>query len=93
MGTTTRGLALIAAVTGMSWAEEAARAQNVSLEVRTRDGRSEYHIGEPIALQIVFISSNKQYIVDTSFRNPALQGRQDDFLVEPQERQFSNVSQ
>ena len=35
MATAIRGLALIAAVAGMAWAEEVARAQDVSLEVRT----------------------------------------------------------
>jgi len=80
-----QGLVLIAGIGGMSWAEQPARAQDVSLEVRTKDGRSEYRMGEPIALQMAFASNNNQYIVDTSFRYPALQGRQDDFLVEPQD--------
>jgi hypothetical protein len=53
--------------------------------VRTKDGRTEYHMGEPIALQMAFTSSNKQYIVDTSFRYPALQGNQDDFLINTRE--------
>ena len=83
MATAIRGLALIAAAAGMAWAEEAARAQDVSLEVRTKDGRHEYRIGEPIPLELVFTSSSKQYMVDTSFRYPALQGNQDDFLVDP----------
>jgi len=61
------------------------RAQDVSLEVRTKDGRAEYRIGEPIVLQMVFTSTNKQYVVDTSFRYPALQGSQDDFLINPKE--------
>jgi hypothetical protein len=36
---------------------------------------------------LVFTSSNKQYIVDTSFRYPypALQRQQDDFLVDPRD--------
>jgi hypothetical protein len=42
-------------------------------------------MGEPIALQMVFTSTNKQYVVDTSFRYPALQGSQDDFLINPKE--------
>src|SRR5260370_19831395 len=85
MATAIRGLALIAAAAGMAWAEEVARAQDVSLEVRTKDGRREYRIGEAIPLQLVFISSSKQYMVDTSFRYPALQGKQDDFLVDPKD--------
>jgi len=76
---------LVATIGGRLWAEQLARAQDVSLEVRTRDGRAEYRVGEPIALQMVFTSTNKQYVVDTSFRYPALQGSQDDFLINPKE--------
>ena len=83
--TAIRGLMLVAAIGGMLWAEERARAQDVSLEVRTKDGRAEYRMGEPIALQMVFKSTNKQYVVDTSFRYPALQGSRDDFLINPKE--------
>jgi hypothetical protein len=83
--TAIRGLMLVAAIGGMLWAEQLARAQDVSLEVRTKDGRAEYRIGEPIALQMVFTSTNQQYVVDTSFRYPALQGSQDDFLINPKE--------
>jgi hypothetical protein len=57
-----RALMLIAAIYFMSVFEKPVRARDVSLDVRTKDGRSEYHIGEPIALQIVFASTNKQYI-------------------------------
>jgi hypothetical protein len=78
-------LVVIAAIVGMPWAERAAWGQDVSFEVRTKDGRSEYRIGEPIALQLVFTSSSKQYIVDTSFRYPELQRQQDEFLVNPGE--------
>lgn len=83
--TAIRGLMLVATIGGRLWAEQLARAQDVSLEVRTRDGRAEYRVGEPIALQMVFTSTNKQYVVDTSFRYPALQGSQDDFLINPKE--------
>lgn len=83
MRTAIRGLVLTA-IAGMSWA---ARAQDLSLELRTKDVRSEYRIGEAIALQLIFTSSNKQYIVDTSFRYayPGLQRQQDDFLVDPRD--------
>ena len=83
--TAIRGLLLVAAIGAMLRAEQLARAQDVSLEVRTKDGRAEYRMGEPIALQMVFTSSNKQYVVDTSFRYPALRGSQDDFLINPKE--------
>ncbi|HEY6267303.1 MAG TPA: hypothetical protein VIX11_03325 [Candidatus Acidoferrum sp.] len=83
--TAIRGLMQVAAIGGMLWAEQLARAQEVSLEVRTKDGRAEYRTGEPIPLQMVFTSTNKQYVVDTSFRYPALQGSQDDFLINPKE--------
>jgi hypothetical protein len=76
---------LVATIGGSLWAEQLARAQDVSLEVRTRDGRAEYRLGEPIALQMVFTSTNKQYVVDTSFRHPAPQRSQDDFLINPEE--------
>jgi hypothetical protein len=69
----------------MAWAERAAWGQDVSFEVRTKDGRSEHRIGEPIALQPVFTSSSKRYIVDTSFRYPELQRQPDEFLVNPSE--------
>jgi hypothetical protein len=78
-----RELMLIAAIGGMSWAEQPTCAQDVSLEVRTKDGRSGYHIGEPIALQLTFSSSSKQYIVDTSFRFPDLSRQMDEFIVSP----------
>jgi hypothetical protein len=76
---------LVATIGGSLWAEQLARAQDVSLEVRTRDGRAEYRLGEPIALQMVFTSTNKQYVVDTSFHHPAPQRSQDDFLINPEE--------
>ena len=83
--TATRWLILIVLIWHMSSGAKLSLAQDVSLEVRTKDGRTEYHMGEPIALQMVFASSNKQYIVDTSFRYPPLQGSQDDFVVNPKE--------
>jgi hypothetical protein len=83
--TATRWLILIGLISHMSSGAKLLLAQDVSLEVRTKDGRTEYHIGEPIALQMVFTSSNKQYIVDTSFRYPALQGSPDDFVISPKE--------
>jgi hypothetical protein len=83
--TAIRGLMLVATIGGSLWAEQLARAQDVSLEVRTRDGRAEYRLGEPIALQMVFTSTNKQYVVDTSFHHPAPQRSQDDFLINPEE--------
>ncbi len=78
-------VALFVALVGLSWGARIAGAQDVSLEIRTKDGRSEYRIGEPIALQLVFTSSNKQYMVDTSFRFPDIAKHQDEFLVSPVE--------
>jgi hypothetical protein len=83
--TVTRGAALLAIIWHISAAPKLTCAQDVSLEVHTKDGRTEYHIGEPIALEMVFTSSNKQYVVDTSFRYPALQEIQDEFLIAPKE--------
>jgi hypothetical protein len=79
------GVVLIAAGIGLWWGEQAAWAQDVSLEARTKDGRSEYRIGEPIALQLTFSSTSKQYIVDTSFRFPDLLRQMDEFIVSPSE--------
>lgn len=84
IGATLRESGLIALIVALSGAE-VALAQDVSFQVRTKDGRSEYRIEEPIALQLVFISSSKQYIVDTSFRYPEFQGQRDEFLVSPAE--------
>lgn len=78
-----RALLLLAAILGARCAGQAAPGQGVSFEVRTKDGRSEYRIGEPIALQLVFTSSSKQYLVDTSFRYPDIQRQPDEFLAEP----------
>jgi len=80
-----RSIVLIAAVLVFSWNQPVASGQDVSLEVHTSDDRSEYHIGEPIALRLVFTSSSKQYLVDTSFRYPEFQARQDEFLISPVE--------
>lgn len=77
--------AVLAAIIGLWWGQRAARAQDVSLEARTKDGRSEYHIGEPIELQLTFRSTSKQYIVDTSFRFPDLSRQRDEFIVSPPE--------
>lgn len=79
---TTLGV-LVAAVVGLWWDEQASWAQDVSLEVRTKDGRSEYRVGEPIPLQLSFSSLSNQYIVDTSFRFPDLSRRMDEFIVSP----------
>jgi hypothetical protein len=48
---TALGVVLVAAI-GLWWDEQASWAQDVSLEAWTKDGRSEYRIGEPIALQL-----------------------------------------
>ena len=82
---TALGVVLVAAVIGLWWDEQASWAQDVSLEARTKDGRSEYRIGEPIALQLTFSSSSKQYIVDTSFRFSHLSRQMDEFIVSPSE--------
>src|SRR5882762_8031989 len=78
-----RGLALSAVICGIAGNSPEMMAQDVSLEMRTKDGRSEYHAGEPIGLQLVFSSPSKQYLVDSSFSYPQLQTTQDEFLVEP----------
>jgi hypothetical protein len=80
-----RRLILIAAIGQIALGAKLVRAQDVSLEVRSKDGRREYFLGEPIPLQMVFTSGNKQYIVDTSFRYPTLQGVRDDFLIDPKD--------
>jgi len=82
---TALGVVLVAAVIGLWWDEQAGWAQDVSLEARTKDGRSEYRTGEPIALQLTFSSSSKQYIVDTSLRFPNLSRQMDEFIVSPSE--------
>jgi hypothetical protein len=78
------GLLVGAVLGGLSSVVEAG-AQEVSLEVRTKEGRAEYRVGESIALQLVFVSSSKQVIVDSSFRFPDFQKPQDEFLVEPKD--------
>ena len=82
---TALGVVLVAAVIGLWWDEQASWAQDVSLEARTKDGRSEYRIGEPIALQLTFSSASRQYIVDTSFRLSHLSRQMDEFIVSPSE--------
>lgn len=82
---TALGAVLVAAVIGLCSDEQATWAQDVSLEARTKDGRSEYRIGEPIALQLTFSSTSKQYMVDTSFRFPDLSRQMDEFIVSPSE--------
>lgn len=82
---TVPGVMLIEALFGLWCGQRAALAQDVSLETRTKDGRSEYRIGEPIPLQLTFSSTSKQYIVDTSFRFPDLSRQMDEFIVSPSE--------
>ncbi len=58
-------------------------AQEVGLQVRTKDGRTEYRLGEPIELELAFTSSSKEYVVDTSTRYPDLATTRDEIRVEP----------
>jgi hypothetical protein len=83
MRTAIRALALSAVICGVAGNSPLVRAQDVSLEMRTKDGGSKYHLGESIDVQLVFSSTSKQYIVDSSFSYPELQTAQDEFLVEP----------
>jgi hypothetical protein len=76
----------------MSWAAlvcvvaaVSVRAQEVGLQVRTKDGRTEYQMGEPITLEVVFTSASKEYLVDTSTRDPDLVATRDEIRVEPRD--------
>jgi len=73
----------VAALVGPLWCARIVRAQDVSLELRTKDSRSEYRIGEPIPIQLVFSSNSKQHVVDSSFRFPDFSLTRDEFLVTP----------
>src|SRR6266404_6080340 len=60
-------------------------AQEVVFDLRTQDGRSEYRIGEPISLELVFTSASREYIVDTSSRYPEIYQPRDEISVEPRD--------
>jgi hypothetical protein len=78
-------IALLAAFVVPPCGMALASPQDVSLELRTADGRGEYHAGELIPLQMQFTSNNKSYVVETSFHFPELQAPRDEFLVDPAE--------
>jgi hypothetical protein len=78
----TRTVLLATAICGMAGRSRGARAQDISLEIHTKDGRSEYHVGEPIDLRLVFSSPNKQYLVDSSLSYPDFEPARDEFLLE-----------
>jgi hypothetical protein len=61
-----------------------ALAEEVSLQVRAKSGRTEFHVGEPIELEMVYVASTPdRYEVDGSFRHPDPRSR-DRILVEPE---------
>jgi hypothetical protein len=78
-------LALLAAFVAILCVPALASAQDISFELRTTDGRSEYRVGELIPLQMQFTSNSKSYVVDGGFRFPELQAPRDEFLVDPAE--------
>ena len=78
-----RRLFWFAVLMGPLWCARIVRAQDVSIELRTKDAQSEYRIGEPIRIQLVFSSNTQQYVVDSSFRFPDLSPTRDEFLVTP----------
>jgi hypothetical protein len=80
-----RRLLWFAALMGPLCCARIVRAQDVSLELRTKDARREYSIGEPIPIQLVFSSNSRQYVVESSFRFPDFSPAGDEFLVTPSE--------